>query len=114
MNERLKIFLLFLMCWSVMRIIVFTILTLADYKKYTSSINNFFTALGLYIFGVIAMPFSALWSEWWFFAILTFLYFLFGGGITIFVILCLFGMAIAHLPSIIGFLIVLFCKSKDS
>lgn len=106
MSEKIKIFLLFLACWAIIRIAIFAILTLLDLPKYLGGIKEFFTAFGLFILGIVTMPFSTFFDDWWFFLILTFLYFLFGGGVLVFTVLVILGMLISYFPSILGLFIM--------
>ncbi len=102
MNEKIKIFGAFLLIFTILRISIFTVLTLSDFKNYTKDFKTFVLSVGMYILGVLVYPFSALWDNWWLFLLLTFLYFLFGGGIVIFIVLAILGLIIGYLPAIIG------------
>ena len=106
MNEKIKIFCAFLFIFTLLRIIYFTFLTLCDYRSYTKDFKIFVLSVGMWILGVFASVFSTLWDNWWLFILLTFLYFLFGGGIVVFITLIILSLIIVYLPAILMFLTI--------
>ena len=109
MNEKIKIFLAFLLVWSSVKAILFVISSISDCRKYIGNVKEFFKFILLTFLGIIAYPFSTLLEEWLVFLILTFLYFLFGGGIITFIVLVVLSLLITKLP-----LIIIFCtRSKN-
>lgn len=106
MKEIIKIFLLFLGCWSVIQAIYFIILSLADFKKTVTNIQEFFVFVNSLLVGILIIPFSKLYSDWWFFAISTALYFLFGGGILVFVVIFVLGLLLSFVPSFLGLMVL--------